>query len=181
MNRRGELAESEYNRLVRMNEERSLKKREAQLQNFIVDSKTGCWIWQGARNKAGYGRVKRYGRMTWAHRLFYEVHVGPIPSGMLVCHHCDNPPCVNPEHLFLGTYKDNEADKKMKGRKPMSPFTLHPELRPRGEKHHRAKFTNLDIIDIRSSSLPARELASRYNVAESTIHRIKSRKFWKHV
>jgi len=78
-----------------------------------------CWEWQGATDKDGYGRIGRGGRgapNNPAHRVAFEISRGPIPYGLLVCHHCDNPPCCNPAHLFLGTHQDNQADKVAKGR-----------------------------------------------------------------
>lgn len=76
----------------------------------------GCWLWTGYRNRDGYGRLKVARRMTLAHRLSYALVHGPIPSGKLVCHHCDTPACARPDHLFLGTDRDNAADKIRKGR-----------------------------------------------------------------
>jgi hypothetical protein len=81
-----------------------------------VDPNTGCWLWQGAHNRRGYGRLYYSGKDYRAHRLAYVAFVGPIPNNMLVCHRCDVPQCVNPEHLFLGTAQDNESDKVSKGR-----------------------------------------------------------------
>lgn len=113
-----------------------------------------CLEWQGARLR-GYGRVRRAGRMQYAHRVAWEEVNGPIPDGLLVLHRCDNPPCVRPEHLFLGTDADNARDKAEKGRgnsprgdahgsktKPESRARgnangsrLHPERLARGDAH----------------------------------------------
>jgi hypothetical protein len=75
-----------------------------------------CWIWQGGRTGSNYGELHRNNRPILAHRYSYELHYGPITNGLWVLHHCDNPPCVNPSHLFLGTPKDNTQDMINKGR-----------------------------------------------------------------
>lgn len=75
-----------------------------------------CWIWNGPRVPSGYGRIRWNGRDSYAHRCSYELHKGPVPPGMHVCHTCDNPPCVNPKHLFHGTRQDNMQDSVRKGR-----------------------------------------------------------------
>ena len=82
----------------------------------IVFKDTGCWIWQGARTNKGYGCVDVNGTNTTAHRAAWVAKFGSISKGILVCHHCDTPPCINPDHLFLGTAKDNAADMVSKGR-----------------------------------------------------------------
>jgi len=85
----------------------------------------GCWEWTGARKPNGYGDLTIRPRRWSAHRFAYTVAVGPIPAGMVVCHTCDNPPCCNPAHLFLGTQADNMADMGRKGRRASSPRKTH--------------------------------------------------------
>jgi hypothetical protein len=83
-----------------------------------VTKSDGCWEWSKCRGVSGYGRIQINQKSVEAHRFSYEMHYGPIPEGMCVCHHCDNPACVRPDHLFLGTHGDNANDKINKGRQP---------------------------------------------------------------
>ena len=77
-----------------------------------------CWEWKSASVRGGYGQISVNGKRAIASRMSWELHNGKIPNGMFVCHHCDNPPCVNPGHLFLGTNFDNALDRTQKGRQP---------------------------------------------------------------
>lgn len=87
---------------------------------YSVDE-SGCWIWQGATTNAGYGKIAVHGTLILSHRFSWELHHGPIPEGLYVCHHCDNPQCVNPDHLFVGTAQDNVNDMMAKGRHRTAP------------------------------------------------------------
>ena len=123
-----------------------------------------CWMWTKKSGQAmqGYGAIYLWGYMRVAHRVSWEIHYGTIPDGLCVLHHCDNPPCVNPEHLFLGTNYDNILDKMLKDRS--------------GKKLKRKQ-----IREIRASTLRQSELASIYGVCENHISGICRRVFWKHV
>lgn len=133
---------------------------------------TGCITAEGSPNKAGYGRVTIKGKRMYAHRVAYEQHKGQIPEGMMVCHTCDNPICINPDHLFLGTQKDNMSDAKSKGRN--SPPPVHA-----GEDHHLAQLSDDEVNDIRGFHLmgiPQVEIARMYNVSRFTINKIVNHK-----
>ena len=128
-----------------------------------------CWEWMAHRKFDGYGRFRVAGEYPMAHRFSYELHVGPIPDGMCVCHSCDNPACVNPAHLWLGTNDENMTDMARKGR-------ARP---PTGENSHWAKLTEDDVRAIRADQTSTqRELAAKYGVNRSLISMIQSRKRW---
>jgi hypothetical protein len=98
-----------------------------------VSKTENCWIWMGNKNnKDGYGRIIVNGKQKYVHRIMWELYNGKIPDGLYVCHKCDNPPCVNPAHLFLGTPHDNMKDMVMKGRNVAK---THPEKLARGDRH----------------------------------------------
>lgn len=92
---------------------------------YDVNPETGCWEWNRSRNWAGYGATRYNGQSTGAHRAYHAHYNGPIPAGMLVMHSCDNPCCVNPAHLSLGTQRDNMHDRDRKGRNRNNPGALH--------------------------------------------------------
>lgn len=141
-------------------------------QRVDKNGPNGCWIYKGATDRRGYGRPATWQdgkpRRYYAHRRSYEIHNGPIPAGMLVLHKCDNPPCCNPEHLFLGTDADNHRDKALKGRT------------------HDALLTNDQAREIKAAlATPKRglqrELADKYGVTLQTISGINRGKSYRHV
>ncbi len=132
----------------------------------------GCWIWEGSLSVQGYGQVRINKRLLRAHRVSYEGYVGEIPHGMQVCHRCDTPSCVNPAHLFLGTHADNHRDKVAKGR----------QWRPTGEKHHRVRLTESQVLEIRKNpEVPMQAFAERFGVNVGTIWFVRQGLTWKHL
>jgi hypothetical protein len=133
----------------------------------------GCWEWVGHKLKFGYGHAYWSGKLLLAHRLSWMLTNGEIPRGMCVLHKCDNPGCVNPSHLFLGTYQDNATDKVAKGRCP------------KGTSVYCAKLTDGDVLSIREKYRPfkfgLRKLAKIYGVGETTIFQVIHNGQWKHV
>ena len=161
-----------------------------------VDRSAGldsCWLWTGPRNRAdGYGSLSRGSRdagHVYAHRLSWEIHHGPTPAGLLVLHHCDNPPCVNYTHLFLGTQADNLRDMDAKDRRvppagDRNGSRTHPECYPKGSARRHSKLREPDIPVIRGRSAGGDRLidiAADYGVSDTTILHVVQRKKWKHV
>ena len=130
-----------------------------------------CWNWRGATNSSGYGMIKVGGKMVKTHRFAYQNWRGDIPDGMFVCHKCDNPACVNPLHLFLGTPADNMADRDAKGRQA------------KGEAHGCAKLTEADVVTIKNRLANGGEtqtaIAAEYGVSKPAISRINTGKQWR--
>lgn len=139
-----------------------------------VSKGDSCWLWIGARTVTGYGAIgaERPSRKTLkAHRVSYELHLGKIPDGLLVCHRCDNPLCVNPDHLFLGTSLDNNRDREAKGRGNQA----------KGQSQAHAKLTEDDVKYIRASRLTTYALAKQYGMHYTTIMDARKGTTWKHV
>lgn len=136
-----------------------------------------CWEWQGGKLPEGYGRVRFNDKSVLAHRISYEWGYGNLPTDMLVCHKCDNPSCVNPAHLFVGTHNDNYIDAKRKGRHKDLPVS-------RGTQYKRAKMTEETVAIARqlySEGESLKCLANRFNVTDGNIRHIVNYKTWKHV
>lgn len=137
-----------------------------------------CWTWQGYKGYKGYGQIVICQKQILTHRYSYELHNGEIPKGMYVCHKCDNPSCVNPKHLFLGTQKENMQDASKKKR------CVHPEETICfGEKNGNSKLTDEEIKKIKSAYKPYKithkQLSKQFNVSEPTIKNILARKSWR--
>ncbi len=135
-----------------------------------------CWPWTGYVNKCGYGVTCRTGNKTvLVHRATFEKAHGPIPEGLCVCHRCDNPPCQNLAHLFLGTHKENMEDRERKGR----------GNRAKGEKAGNSKLTEREVIQIRSLYETGKwnycSLGRKFNTGRVNIRFIVKRRTWKHI
>ena len=143
---------------------------------WIPVTECGCHLWTAATNKAGYGKFSTSnGKWNLAHRIAYERVNGKIPDGFLVCHKCDTPSCVNPEHLFIGTYNDNNKDRELKNR----------GRQQSGEKHGRSKLTANEVVQLRelvaSGEMSSYAASKKFGINSKTAHDIVSGKLWKHV
>jgi HNH endonuclease len=136
---------------------------------YIPEPNSGCWLWTGAVGGGGYGQFWLGGKQVLAHRAAYELFVQRPPSDQAICHACDNPLCVNPAHLFVGTRADNSADMVAKNRQA------------KGEQFARSGLSAETVRLILSSSLPDTEWAARLGVTKGTINHIRHRRNWRHV
>lgn len=134
----------------------------------VRDESTGCRIWQKALDDHGYGLIARPGGINdRAHRVSFETFVGPIPDGFEICHKCDNPPCMEPTHLFAGTHAANMEDSRRKGRAKNIPIF-------KGFNHHRAILTPEHVEYIRASKETGKSIAARLGVNPLTIYRCRN-------
>lgn len=142
-------------------------RKKAELLRFLekvpLSPNDGCWEWAGMRHKSGYGWIRRNGTSMKASRAAWELLVGPIPEGLEVCHHCDNPPCVNPAHLFLGTHLENMRDLRSKRAWPTARLNWY-------------KVRSIRLLY--KSGARQRDLGSAFGVSQMNIWRIVHKKTW---
>lgn len=134
-------------------------------------SLSGCHLWVGCLKSSGYGDFKLKGKTVRAHRASYIIYKGEIPVGMSILHSCDNPRCVNPDHLSMGSHKENMEDKVKKGRQQ------------KGEKVKTSKLVGADVIIIRAlfKDCPYAEVARRFGINQTSVMRILKGITWKHL
>ncbi len=138
---------------------------------YTVDQSSGCWLWHRSKRAGGYGQIKVNGQIIAAHRFSWVLRHGGIPDKLFVCHSCDTPACVNPDHLFLGTARDNSVDMYSKGRKP-------------GWIPPMQRLTAEDVIRIREAKqcgASSASLAQTYGVNVSHVNKIIRRAIWKQI
>lgn len=136
----------------------------------IPEPNSGCWLWLGTMTQWGYAQIMtRRGVTGFAHRYSFEAFKGPLPPGKLACHTCDNRMCVNPDHIYAGTYADNSSDAVRRGR------TLT------GSRNHRAKLSEDDVRIIMADGRMFTEIAGDYGVTRTAISAIKNKRTWGHL
>lgn len=149
----------------------SLSERLERSIHYEVNS--GCWLWSGAMERHGYGRLfGSDGHIQSAHRASWEIHNGPIADGLCVCHRCDTPACVNPSHLFLGSQRENIQDASRKRRTPL------------GERQGHSKLKNAEVLEIRrlaASGEKQKDIGRRFGIAQPTVSEIVARRRWPHI
>jgi hypothetical protein len=137
-----------------------------------VDKSGDCWEWTSGKDQDGYG-IFSIKKSVRAHRASYEIHKGPIPPGMCVCHTCDNPGCVNPNHLWVGSITENNSDREQKGRSDFQ----------KGERGHNSKLTNRQALEIRMEYATGRssheKISLKYGVSREVIGNITRNKTYK--
>lgn len=143
---------------------------------YMPITETGCWIWVGASNKEGYGKMRVAGKNKYAHRIMYEKYKGSIPDGHVLLHTCDNPFCCNPDHLTADTHLENMADMVRKGRASKAPTNF-------GNLHNKGTLTDRSVIAIRRLAVhvPRGVLAKKFKVTRKTIGEIITNKTWRHI
>lgn len=158
------------------------KRKRGNIRDYLInkiinysskDHSTGCWNWNKGKSDRGYAEISINARKERANRISYQVFIDEVPPHLFVCHTCDNPGCVNPDHLYLGTHQDNVDDK------------LDRDRQPRGEEIKLAKLTEKDILKIRAlwkeGFMSQESIAREFGVCQTTISRVILRQTWTHV
>lgn len=137
-----------------------------------VEKTDTCWLWTGKNRARGYGRIRIGEKHLLAHRYSWELVNGPIPTGLHALHNCDNPPCVNPAHLYLGTPLENMRDREVRHR---------AEARRRGSNHPRATLTDAQVLEIFRSTEGGSAIARRLGTNKFIVSEIRCGKAWNHL
>jgi len=147
---------------------------EEKLKKYVIDDRN-CWNWIGSKDRDGYGVFGHHrNKQLRAHRASYGLYVGEIPNGMMVCHFCDNPSCINPKHLFVGTAKDNTQDMIRKQRRPVLSGEVHPNAKLKEHQVH-------EIKQLRKQNVLLTNIANQYGISFQTVSSIAKGKTWKHI
>lgn len=166
-------------RAASLSPEQQWVRAEARFWKFVHRAgDDACWTWTGWKSRDGYGQIVWLKQRIRAHRISWILAHGSIPDGMLVCHRCDNPPCVNPSHLFLGTPFDNTADMMAKGRHAAT----GPRTPLRGSAIAASRLTWPDVVTIRrllaEDTMTMAAIGAMFGVTKHAIYRIKIRQSW---
>lgn len=149
-------------------------------QKIAYEPNCGCWLWEAGAFSNGYGAFHLDRKVVGAHRFSYRLYVGSIPDGMLVCHSCDIPQCVNPDHLWLGSHADNTADMMAKGRGALGLIRERVGSQT-GEKHPRVKLTENEVLAIIDDGRLQADIANEYGITQSHVSRLKNGNRWVHL
>lgn len=135
---------------------------------------SGCWEWTGTRSNSGRGQISAFGKLQLTSRISWNMFRGPIPDGIFVCHKCDNPPCFNPDCLFLGTPQENTSDMVAKGR-------LNPAI---GERSGKAKLRNEQVLEIKrmlAAGMMRKTIAGMFGITDTVVSGIALGRYWSHI
>ena len=147
---------------------------EEKLKKYVVDDRN-CWNWIGSKDRDGYGVFGHHrNKQIRAHRASYSFYIGEIPNKMMICHSCDNPSCINPKHLFVGTAKDNTQDMIKKQRRPVLFGSNHPNAKLTEHQAH-------EIKQLRKQNVLLTDIANQFGISFQTVSSIAKGTTWKRI